>query len=77
VSPDYLRYAEALATDLEVASQPVSAQVVRRLMEERAVLLAGCEAMVAQFADKYSDPCDLEALEAAKVAVAKAKEANP
>jgi hypothetical protein len=30
MSPNYLRYAEALATDLEVASQTVSARVVRR-----------------------------------------------
>jgi hypothetical protein len=45
MSPNYLRYAEALATDLEVASQPVSAKVVRRLLEERAELLAACEAM--------------------------------
>jgi DNA-binding FrmR family transcriptional regulator len=71
MSPNYLRYAEALATDLEVASQTVSAKVVRRLLEERADLLAACEAMLDD-----TTKCD-EVMRMIRAAIAKAKEARP
>lgn len=44
MKPEYLNYAESLATDLDSGNQPVSAGVVRKLLAERADLLAACEA---------------------------------
>lgn len=44
MTPSHLQYADSLKADLLTANQPFSAEIVARLLQERAELLAACEA---------------------------------
>lgn len=87
MTPEYLAYATSLANDLEAANMPVSARVVRALIDERDALLVACEASLeildappTNCSCHLSPPCSdcvdhsgtREAIGIAKAAVAKA-----
>lgn len=74
---EQLAYAQALSCDLDHAHHPYSASIVRRLIDERAALLAACEVALCAYQLAGKDTPDNSTASALRDAIAVAQTAVP